>query len=71
MTIKIIKIQENEKEEKLKKWLRHFFMDSRGGFERGFNGARFRVGCCNLCVGCYSLQLGCCIFCVVCCVLCA
>ena len=38
----------------------------RGRFERGFNGARRRVGCyirrvgyCSLYVGCYSLHLDC------------
>ena len=46
-------------EMKLKKWRRNFFMGGRGRFERGFNGARHRVGCCSLYVGCYSLYVGC------------
>ena len=44
------------------KWLRHFFRGGRGRFERGYNGARRRVGRCSLYVGCYSLYVGCYVF---------
>ena len=47
-----------------------FFLSSRGRFERGFNGARRRVGCYrrrvvfyNIYVGCYRHRVGSCILC--------
>ena len=43
-----------------KKWICHFFMGSRGRFERGFNGSRRGVICYSRSVGHCSLYLGCC-----------